>query len=93
MRVAALQPRAGLDDDPSVPPAWVLRLVHLDGSADDPLPPVGTELTLNGAVVGRLGTTAQHYELGPIGLALVDPSVPDGATVLAGSTPAQICAD
>ena len=90
LRIASLQPRAGLDDDPSVPSAWVLRLVHLDGSADDPLPPVGTELTLDGAVVGRLGTTAQHYELGPIGLALVDASVPDGTTVQAGNTPALV---
>jgi len=90
LRIAARQSRSGVDDDPSVPPNWVLRLVHLDGSADDPMPPVGTALTLDGVTVGRLGSTAQHYELGPIGLALVDPTVPDGATVLAGTTPALV---
>ena len=92
LRIAARQPRAGLDDDPEAPPDWVLRLVHLDGSADEPLPPVGTALTLDEVVVGRLGTTAQHYELGPIGLALVAPAVPDGATVMAGATPALVTA-
>jgi len=90
LRIAARQPRAGLDDDPDAPPDWVLRPIHLDGSADEPLPPVGTVLTLDGEVVGRLGSTAQHYELGPIGLALVDPSIPDGATVQADGTPALV---
>jgi len=90
LRIAARQPRPGLDDDPSAPIDWVLRLVHLDGSADEPLPPVGTALTLDGVTVGRLGSTAQHYELGPIGLALVAPDVTDGTTVLVGATPALI---
>ena len=89
LRIAAGQPRPGLDDDPSAPSDWQLRLVHLDGSMEE-LPPVGTPLTLGGATVGRLGTTSYHYELGPIGLALVAADIGEGTTVLAGATPAVV---
>jgi len=88
LRIAVCEPRAGVDPRPA--PGETLRLVHLDGSADEPLPPVGTVLTLNGRRVGRLGTSAQHYELGPIGLAALDASVPAGASLMAGSTAALL---
>jgi len=90
LRIAALRPREGIDDDPTAPADWRLCLIHLDGSADEPLPPAGTPLMLDGQQVGRLGSTAQHYELGPIGLALVAPAVAPGVTVLAGATPALV---
>jgi len=88
LRIAAMTPRPGLDPEPAA--GKTLRLVHLDGSAEEPLPPVGTVLTLDSRPVGRLGTCAQHYELGPIGLASVDSSVPAGTTVMSGPTPAIV---
>lgn len=47
-----------------------LVLLHLDGSTDT-LPPVGAALTLDGRPVGVVGSSARHYELGPIALGLV----------------------
>jgi len=88
LRIAARQPRLGVDPQPE--PGETLRLVHLDGSADEPLPPIGTVLTLDGRAVGRLGSTAQHYELGPIGLASVESAVPVGTSLMVGSTPALV---
>ena len=51
-----------------------LTLLHLDGSAER-LPAVGADLLAEGRVVGRMGTSERHYELGPIGLALVKRTV------------------
>ncbi len=51
------------------PPRRLVRL-HLDGSTDT-LPPAGAPLTLDGRPVGFVGSTARHYELGPIALGLV----------------------
>ncbi|MDO4909238.1 MAG: folate-binding protein [Corynebacterium sp.] len=48
----------------------VLAMVHLDGSAPE-LPAPGSPITSGRRTVGRLGTVAQHYELGPIALALI----------------------
>lgn len=59
-----------------------LTLLQIDGSVDT-LPAVGSDLVLDGRVVGRVGTSARHHELGPIALALVKRSVDVGATVLA----------
>ena len=36
---------------------------------------VGADLLAEGRVVGRMGTSERHYELGPIGLALVKRTV------------------
>jgi len=88
LRIAACEPRAGVDPEPA--PGETLRLVHFDGSSDTPLPPVGAVLTMDGRAVGRLGSSAQHYELGPIGLAVLDASVPAGATLMAGATAALV---
>jgi folate-binding Fe-S cluster repair protein YgfZ len=40
--------------------------------------------------VGRLGSVARHYELGPIGLALVKRQVPDDAQLEVGGVTASI---
>ena len=75
-----------------------LVFLDLDGSADR-LPAHGDPVELAGpgsdgpgsdgrgsagTVVGFTGSAARHYELGPIGLALVKRTVPVDATLLAG---------
>jgi tRNA-modifying protein YgfZ len=68
-----------------------LVFLHLDGSAErlpahgDPVEAAGDEQR---ASVGFTGSAARHYELGPIGLALVKRTVPADATLLAGGVPA-----
>jgi folate-binding protein YgfZ len=62
-----------------------LVLAHLSGESDE-LPEPGTPITLGGRTVGFLGTAVHHYELGPIALAVVKRSVPDGAELAAGAT-------
>jgi len=68
-----------------------LVLLHLDGSAErlpahgDPVEAAGDG---QGVTVGFTGSAARHYELGPIGLALVKRTVPADATLLAGGVPA-----
>ncbi len=68
-----------------------LVFLHLDGSVDrlpahgDPVELAGDE---RGTTVGFTGSAARHYELGPIGLALVKRTVPVDATLLAGGIPA-----
>ncbi len=69
-----------------------LVLLHLDGSADD-RPEPGTELTAEGRTVGRLGTVVDHFELGPIALALVKRAVPAGTPLVAGPAAAAIDPD
>ena len=64
-----------------------LVFLHLDGS-EDRLPGHGDPVELDGATVGFIGSAARHYELGPIGLALVKRTVPVDATLLAGGVPA-----
>jgi folate-binding protein YgfZ len=58
-------------------------LLHLDGSADG-LPVTGESVRLGEKVVGRVGTVAQHHELGPVALALLKRSVPVEAELRAG---------
>jgi len=76
-----------------------LVLLHLDGSAErlpghgDPVglasgEPSGQPSGEQGATVGFTGSAARHYELGPIGLALVKRTVPADATLLAGGVAA-----
>jgi tRNA-modifying protein YgfZ len=64
-----------------------LVFLHLDGSADR-LPAHGDPVELDGATIGFVGSAARHYELGPIGLALVKRTVPVDATLLAGGVAA-----
>jgi folate-binding protein YgfZ len=61
-----------------------LVFLDLDGSADR-LPAHGDPVELDGTTVGFIGSAARHYELGPIGLALVKRTVPVEATLLVGS--------
>jgi folate-binding protein YgfZ len=64
-----------------------LVLLHLDGSADR-LPVTGESVEYDGAVVGFVGTVAQHFELGPIALALVKRNVPVDVELSAAGVPA-----
>jgi len=57
-----------------------LTLLHIDGSSDVVVAP-GSEVMLDGSVVGVVGTVAQHYELGPIALALIKMRTPTDATL------------
>jgi hypothetical protein len=60
-----------------------LVFLHLDGSAER-LPAHGAPLTLaDGTQVGFTGSSARHFELGPIGLGLVKRSADPSATLLA----------
>ncbi|MDX6278181.1 MAG: tRNA-modifying protein YgfZ [Nocardioidaceae bacterium] len=63
------------------PPRRLVRL-HLDGSVNH-LPAHGSDVTLDGKVVGVVGTSARHHELGPIALAIVKRNVDPAATLLA----------
>jgi tRNA-modifying protein YgfZ len=55
-----------------------LVLLHLDGISTDTLPAPGTPVsTLDGRVVGFVGTAVRHHELGMVALAVVKRSVPD----------------
>jgi tRNA-modifying protein YgfZ len=64
-----------------------LVFLHLDGSADR-LPAHGDPVELDGAAIGFVGSAARHYELGPIGLALVKRTVPVDAALVAGGVAA-----
>ena len=69
-----------------------LVFLDLDGSVDR-LPAHGDPVELDGQeegsrAVGSVGSAARHYELGPIGLALVRRTVPVDATLLAGGVAA-----
>jgi folate-binding protein YgfZ len=65
-----------------------LTLLHLDGSVDE-MPQAGLEVTVDGVVVGFLGTAVQHYELGPIALAVIKRNVDAAATVQVANMNAQ----
>jgi folate-binding protein YgfZ len=60
-----------------------LVFLDLDGSVDR-LPAHDDPVELDGAEVGKTGSAARHYELGPIALALIKRTVPVDATLLAG---------
>ncbi len=66
-----------------------LVFLHLDGSEVE-LPPHGAPVELDGRQVGFVGTSARHFELGPIALALVKRNVPDDAALTAGGVDAAI---
>ncbi len=64
-----------------------LVLLHLDGS-ENKLPPHAEPVLAGDAPVGFVGSSARHYELGPIALALVKRTVPVTATLVAGGVSA-----
>ena len=59
-----------------------LTLLHLDGS-ENRLPERGADLLHGEKVVGFVGSSARHHELGPIALAMVKRNVPVDATLTA----------
>jgi tRNA-modifying protein YgfZ len=65
-----------------------LVFLHLDGSVDH-LPKHGDPIELAGRTVGFVGSTARHYELGPIGLGMIKRNVPVDETLLAGGVAAS----
>jgi folate-binding protein YgfZ len=64
-----------------------LTFLHLDGS--NHLLPDETEVTLDGKVVGRVTSLAQHFEMGPIALAVLSRSVPEDSTLMVGRVSAS----
>ncbi|WP_248583370.1 folate-binding protein [Nocardioides sp. InS609-2] len=64
-----------------------LTLLHLDGS-ENRLPPAGSDVLHGDKVIGFVGTSARHHELGPIALALVKRNVPLDATLGVDGMPA-----
>ncbi len=64
-----------------------LTLLHLDGS-ENRLPLRGSEVTMGEKAVGFVGSSARHYELGPIGLALIKRNVPVDAPLTVDAMPA-----
>ncbi|WP_132475434.1 folate-binding protein YgfZ [Rhodococcus sp. SMB37] len=69
-----------------------LVLLHLDGSADG-RPEPGEAITAGGRSVGRLGTVVDHYELGPIALALVKRNIAPDTSLVVGPCAAAIDPD
>ncbi|MGJ6966128.1 YgfZ/GcvT domain-containing protein [Streptosporangium sp. G11] len=65
-----------------------LVFLHLDGSVDT-LPKHGAPVTLDGAEIGFVGSSARHHELGPVALAVVKRTVPVDATLEAGGVAAS----
>jgi tRNA-modifying protein YgfZ len=57
-----------------------LVLVHLGGESDT-LPEPGTPIVREGRAVGFLGTALHHYDLGPVGLAVLKRTLDETATL------------
>jgi len=64
-----------------------LVMLHLDGT-EEHLPPHGSPVLYDGREVGAVTSSARHYELGPIALALVKRRVPVDAVLQADGVPA-----
>ncbi|HTZ45795.1 MAG TPA: folate-binding protein [Jatrophihabitans sp.] len=70
-----------------------LVLLHLSGDSEQ-LPAAGSPVERDGRQVGFVGTAVQHYEYGPVALAIVKRAVgPDDRLVVAGHTAALDPAD
>jgi len=69
-----------------------LVFLHLDGT-EEVLPPHGTEVRLasdpDGRALGFVTSSARHFELGPVALAIVKRNVAVDALLLAGTVPAS----
>jgi hypothetical protein len=61
--------------------------LHLDGS--NHLLPEETEVTLGEKIVGRVTSVAQHFDMGPIALAVLSRSVPEDAVLMVGPVSAS----
>ena len=64
-----------------------LVFLHLDGTPEH-LPPHGSAVEFEGRPVGTVTSSARHYELGLIALAVIKRTVPVDAQLLADSVPA-----
>ena len=64
-----------------------LTLLHLDGSLNR-LPAQGAPVLLDGREVGFVGSSARHWELGPIGLGVLKRNVPVDAQLEVDGIPA-----
>jgi tRNA-modifying protein YgfZ len=69
------------------------RMVLLHLESPETLPSTGDPVRADQRVVGRVGTVAIHYELGPIALALIKRSVDPSSPLLAGQATASIDPD
>ena len=69
-----------------------LVLLHFGGESDT-LPEPGTPIVVDGRTVGFVGTAVHHFELGPIGLAVVKRKLPDGTALQVGGSSATIDAE
>jgi folate-binding Fe-S cluster repair protein YgfZ len=67
--------------------------LHLDGS-EHSLPDVGDEVRVSGLekVVGKVTSAAQHFEMGPIALAVISRSVAEDAELEVSSSGGMIAA-
>ena len=70
-----------------------LTFLHLDGS-EHSLPDVGDEIRISGTekVVGKITSAAQHFEMGPIALAVMSRSVPEDSDLEVSSSGGLIAA-
>ena len=70
-----------------------LTFLHLDGS-EHSLPDVGDEVRVTGQekVVGKVTSAAQHFEMGPIALAVISRSVAEDAALEVSSSGGMIAA-
>jgi folate-binding protein YgfZ len=70
-----------------------LTFLHLDGS-EHSLPDVGDEVRVTGEdkVVGKVTSAAQHFEMGPIALAVISRSVAEDASLEVSSSGGMIAA-
>ncbi len=65
-----------------------LVLLHLDGSVVT-IPSVGSAVNKDGVKVGFIGTTARHFELGTIALAVIKRNTPTDASLVIEGIPAS----
>jgi hypothetical protein len=63
-----------------------LTLLHLDGS-ENRLPVAGSPVSLEGREIGFVGSSARHFELGPIALGLLKRNVPVDAELTVDGMP------
>ena len=70
-----------------------LTFLHLDGS-EHSLPDVGDEVRVSGQekIVGKITSAAQHFEMGPIALAVISRSVAEDASLEVSSSGGMIAA-
>jgi tRNA-modifying protein YgfZ len=70
-------------------PPRQMVLLHVDGSAEH-RPATGDPVTVGGRAVGRVGTVVDHFEYGPIALALVKRGIPTDTQLDIGGASAAI---